>query len=184
MLPEIKPDLQDKIVFQNLPMRTGNGYEVDLFKVYKFIKKVDKRLFKLLKRANKEEWKQLKRARLDAIQAEVDLLTGIRQILSKQPQELSLIDDRLEELEKTRKLSKKLQNTPLLIPGILNTFEYKSNGRKKMKHDSQKFMFRFDQAHDKVKDNPRILDVMAFGTPAREKRDSCKFKFKFKRKQT
>lgn len=169
MLPDISPAHQSGIHFYNLPMRTGDGFEVDLLRSYKFLRKVDRKVFKTLLDENRADRRAFSRRGIEAVAHEEAFLATIQKRLeekaSNHTKEASLIKARKLEIAEQRRIQQKMKNTPLIIPALMGAIEFEDPYQTRVRDVSQSFMLRFDKAHEGVKTNDRILDVIVFGTP-------------------
>ena len=160
-LPESDFAQQDQFRVKNVPLRTGGGFEIDLLDMYKFINKVDKTLYKKLKEEDPRNTKDLRVRQIQALDKEKDLLNEMKGAVAAGTPEHQMVTERLDfiELEREKAQRYKKKKTLLLVPGLEGIYDMENTS----KVYSQPFMVRFDKAHDKTRENGRILDVIAFG---------------------
>lgn len=183
-LTQARRKLKDKFRVTNVPLRTGGGFEVDLFAMYKFVKKVDKKLYAKLSQNTRKEIRRIREYGEDGERKAKELKRMRKEIQNRRVKQLEnekallvlmdtpenklqnavgedLVKKRLRKINKDLCLAKKQkrQRNIFLTPALLNLYDLHNADTTA----SQPFMLRFDKAHDKVSANQRVLNVIVFG---------------------
>lgn len=183
-LTQARRELEDKFRVTNIPLRTGGGFEIDLLAMYKFVRKVDKKLYAKLAQNTRKEIRRLREEEEDGVEKAKELKRMRKQIQNRRVKQLkdernlllemtekgnnlqnaageNLVKKRIEKIEADYKIAKdqKRQKSIFLTPALLNLYDIDHASS----IASQPFMLRFDKAHDKVSANQRVLNVIVFG---------------------
>ncbi|MEL6676205.1 MAG: hypothetical protein AAFR61_28625 [Bacteroidota bacterium] len=205
-IPQPDSALGKHIRLTNVVMRTAEGFEVDMRKMYKFLKRVDKKVYRSIKidlHKDQNNWDNTpwhnfwawvavvpfnaqrkaivpERVSNKAVNKERKLLKKMIDVLEKQladpldtaeiaaiHQAVRSLSIRKAELDKERKKNRSFHKYPIFTPAFISVDQdFPKRKKKKPKRKmTQKFVLRLDLAHDAVKYNPRILDMICLGTP-------------------